>query len=151
MIVLFILTDIDGDREVHINGNITELIGINDTEVIGINDTELKCSFSIESGDLIAAVIFLAHNSTQFEPIAQFPVYNNTSATLTSFGIYIFGNLTLTNITNSSSEAVILFNNLSCIHEREYKCRILVFSNGDYPYETKEFNSNVSSISVKGR
>ena len=137
-----IITDIDG-REAFMNGNITELFGS--------NETELKCTFSKDRGDFMSAVIFLAENPSQFEPIAQFPVFNYTISTLTSFGIYLFGNVTLNSITNSSSEAVIVFHNINCIHEREYKCRLDVFPNGNYTNGTTEVYSNTSSISVQGR
>ena len=110
----------------------------------------MRCSFIKDTEDEIVSVDFLARNVTQFEDIVKFQVIGSKPAFLTSFGVYLFGNITLNNIAETSKEASITFNNLSCIHEREYICRLYVFPKG-IAGQTTSLSSEPMRISVKGK
>lgn len=82
------------------------------------------CSFSNKAYEQIVVVQFFAKNKTEDfdlkKPIAIFkPDY---PAKLLSAGNYLYGRVTLTNMTRTSTNATLTFHVLKCEDEMDYMC-----------------------------
>lgn len=113
--------------------------------LLGSNGTEIKCSYTNENTSQILSVSFMAFkNNISFEQIA---LYNpNNLPKLTDQGQYLKGRVTLTTITESSTEAVLTFNKLMCIDDTFYQCKVIYQDSTGVQSPT----SNSLGISVKG-
>ncbi|CAC5357739.1 CNTN6 [Mytilus coruscus] len=124
--------------EVHINDNITAKAYS--------NGNSLKCSFTLENGDNLLAIALTAQNGTldNFEEIAGFRI--NTKPQFTSFGMDLFGNeTTFIKFEETQKAFMLAFNNLTCRHERQYKCLLYFTSSTILP---KLIKSDTMWISV---
>ncbi|CAC5406277.1 unnamed protein product [Mytilus coruscus] len=111
----------------------------------GENGTELECSYTKQNVILIISISFLAFNrsSIQFNEIAIY--VPNSISYLTDDGQYLGERVTLMNITQSTTKAVMTFNKPMCIDETFYQCKVnYIASSG-----VKNIVSNNSSISVQ--
>ncbi|CAC5386250.1 unnamed protein product [Mytilus coruscus] len=100
-------------------------ISPNITGLLGNKDTDLTCSFFLEKNEHIFNVALIAKNITEDfhdkKPIAIFIPEN--AAKLHTSGKYLFGRVTLTNITKTSITATLKFNELKYIDEKDYMCK----------------------------
>lgn len=113
----------------------------------GNNETETECSFTKTNVLKIDSVTFMAFNKTSrnFEAIAAY--IPDTTTLLNPKGMYLKGRVTLMNITQSSTKAVLIFNELLCIDDTLYTCSVrYTDSRGD----GKETVSNNISILFRG-
>ncbi|CAC5407992.1 unnamed protein product [Mytilus coruscus] len=96
--------------------------------LLGINDTHLTCSFIQEKEVRLLSIEIIAKNMTEDfddkKPIAIFKP--DRAAKLHSSGEYLSGRVTLTNITNTSTNATLKFHKLKCIDEKDYICKYYV-------------------------
>lgn len=125
---------------VFINQNITGLVGN--------ADTDLTCSFFLESDEMINSVQIIAKNITEEvdveNPIAIFRP--NIMTKLHPLGEYLFGRVTLTNITDKSTNASLTFHMLERIDENSYMCKCYY---NDINGEIKYAKSDATRILVK--
>ncbi|CAC5417226.1 unnamed protein product [Mytilus coruscus] len=109
-------------------------------EVVEESDTQLKCSYT--KGNAI--MIFAVELKTDDETIATF--VPGDIPRLTTIGYYLTERVTLMNITEDSSEAVMIFDKLSCFNERNYSCSVIYL---DVNSKTEIINSGFVSFVVK--
>lgn len=113
--------------------------------LLGNKDNHLTCSFILEKGEQIVSLLINAKNITEdFDdkyPIVIFkPV---KAARLLRLGMYLFGRVTITNITNISTNATLTFNELKCTDEKNYMCKIFYYDKAKV-ITTQESNKNIS-------
>ncbi|CAC5386238.1 unnamed protein product [Mytilus coruscus] len=98
----------------------------NITGLLGNTDTNLTCAFFIEKGEKIISVQIIVKNITEDfgdkNPIAIFKP--EEAAKVHTSGNYLLGRVTLTNITATSTNASMTFNELKCIDEKDYMCQL---------------------------
>ncbi|CAC5406275.1 unnamed protein product [Mytilus coruscus] len=118
----------------------------NGTGLLNENDTKIECSYTQENVLKIDYVSFLVFNrsSISFEPIATF--IPNLNSVFTPQGQYLKERVTLTNITTSSTKAVMIFNKLICVDATTYTCKVSNIASSCLPGKT---TSNNISISVQ--
>lgn len=104
---------------------------------------KLNCTFNIKHEDTFTFISLAAQNLTtgKFENIAG--ASSETNHRLQPFGLYLFGNET-TALEFVKNVFMLKFNNLRCIHERQYKC-VLGVNFGEKP-----INSDIMQIYVTG-
>lgn len=125
---------------------ISVVISGNEEGIFGNNGTELECSHTLESISSLFYVSFMAFNrsSKLFDTIATY--VSDHTPQLNTQGQYLKGRVTLTPITESSTKAVMTFNQLMCIDDTFYQCQVIYLdSNG-----IQDYISNNISISVQG-
>ncbi|CAC5425228.1 CADM3 [Mytilus coruscus] len=93
----------------------------NFTGFVGKKDTLLTCSFILEKDQSLITVAIIANRGTDnfnYEnPIAVFK-----PETVTKPEDYLLGRVTLSNITQLSTNATLRFHELECIDEKDYMC-----------------------------
>lgn len=100
----------------------------NISEVIATNDIKLRCSYTTDPNDRVIGVSFFAANvSDNYVNIAESTVFSSQPELL-PYGVYLFGSAIITKLSDSPSEVVLTFNNLKCMHERKYRCKLSVFN-----------------------
>lgn len=111
--------------------------------LLGENGTEIRCVYTL--GDIIY-VSFSTFNksSLTFEIIATYRP--DRTPQLNTHGHHLNGRVTLTQITQSSTKAVMTFNKLMCIDDTFYRCQVIYFGSSG----TQIITSNNISISVQG-
>ncbi|CAC5408243.1 ALCAM [Mytilus coruscus] len=122
---------------VEIKGNVARLNGG--------NGTEIECSYTKQNYILITVVSFLAFNRSSVTSNEIAIYVPNSLSYLTDNGQYLKGRVTLMNITQSTTKAVIKFNKLMCMDETLYQCRVNVISSSG----VKNTISNSTTISVQ--
>ncbi|CAC5399957.1 unnamed protein product [Mytilus coruscus] len=112
--------------------------------LIGQNDTEIKCTFILEEGDIISSVSILAENLTnnQFQPIVA--SVKEHIAFLLPFGQILFENYT---VEKTEKELLLVFDDLRCKHERQYRCSLKVFP--PQSVLTTELSSEIMMMSAQ--
>lgn len=114
------------------------------------NRTEIECwyNYSTQYVFRVDAVTIMAFNSSSktFESIVTFLV--NGDASVTPYGQYLIGRVTLNNITNSSTKAVMIFNKLLCIDDALYRCNVRYTIPPSYDRE--DTHSNNINLQVQG-
>lgn len=118
-----------------------KLTGIN-----GGNGTEIECSYTKHNVKSTISISFIAFNksNSKFNEIALY--IPDDESYLTNNGQYLKGRVTLMNITQSTTKAVMTFNELMCIDDTLYQCKAIhLSSNG-----AEIITSNNGSISVQG-
>ncbi|CAC5388059.1 unnamed protein product [Mytilus coruscus] len=118
----------------------------NVTRLFGENGTQIECSYTKENVLRIDSVTFLAFNksTTTFDSIAIY--LPDIKSLITPQGQYLIGRVTLSNITQSSTMAVLIFNKLLCIDDTFYRCNVRFVDSGGV---AREATSNNISISVQ--
>ncbi|CAC5408239.1 unnamed protein product [Mytilus coruscus] len=122
---------------VEIKGNVT---GLN-----GGNGTEIECSYTKQNSILITVVSFLAFNRSSITSNEIAIYVPNSLSYLTDHGQYLKGRVTLMNITQSTTKAVMTFKKLMCIDDTLYQCRVNYISSSG----VKNTISNSTTISVQ--
>ncbi|CAC5379341.1 unnamed protein product [Mytilus coruscus] len=118
----------------------------NVTGLLGENRTQIECSYTMENILRIDLVSFLIFNksTTTFDPIASY--LPDIKTLITPQGQNLKGRVTLRNITQSSTKAVMIFNKLLCIDDTFYKCNVIYVDSGGV---RRDASSNTISISVQ--
>ncbi|CAC5386259.1 CADM3 [Mytilus coruscus] len=120
----------------------------NITGFVGKKDTRLTCSFNVEKYQSLISVSITAKNEADkyatYTPIAVFKPQQ--AAVLTIPGDYLFGRVTLTNVTNLFIDAAIRFDTLECIDEKDYMCIYNYFDKND---AVKKERSEPTRILIK--
>ncbi|CAG2222404.1 CNTN3 [Mytilus edulis] len=130
-----------GPSEVHINGNITA--------EANSNDITLECSFSLRDGDAFYSTALTAENATTDKFIEIAGYLRNSKPLFTPFGMDLFGNaISLINFDETRNMFKLAFDNVTCRHERRYKCLLLVTSSSSVL--PRVFESEAIWISVTG-
>ncbi|CAG2206805.1 unnamed protein product [Mytilus edulis] len=116
-------------------------IDLNTTGYVGNKDTHVTCSFFLEKDEQIYGVQIMAKNITEefdsIKPIAMFLA--KKGAKLYKTGHHLSGRVTLTNITTTSTNATMTFDELQCEDEKDYICRLYCIDmNGDIFYVSSE-------------
>ncbi|CAC5356271.1 unnamed protein product [Mytilus coruscus] len=125
---------------------IAETIQINRniTGIVGESGTEIVCSFT-NTSSYPRYIIIEAHRTTE-SSLKLATLCKDKASQLLSNGTYLEGRVTLTNITESASTAVMAFVNLTCMDEMTYRC----YSNYESDNGTTEdVNSIKSTLSIK--
>lgn len=95
----------------------------NITATIPINNEILSCSYMQDRNEILSIGIMAYNKSTNaFQHIAGYRP--SQSAELLTNGAYLNGRVTLSNITQRSTQATIVFNEIRCVDETLYKCTI---------------------------
>ncbi|CAC5399308.1 unnamed protein product [Mytilus coruscus] len=125
-----------------LSASITE----NVTGLLGENGTQMECSYIMENVLKVDLVSFLAFNksTTAFDPVASY--LPNAGTLITPQGQYLKDRVTLHNITQSSTNAVMVFNKLLCIDNTLYKCSVRYTDSGGVGQDE---TSNTIRISVQ--
>lgn len=112
----------------------------------GEKGTEIECSYTKQNVISIISVSFFALNksSHKFNEIALY--IPNSFPYLTDDGQYLKGRVTLVNITQSTTKAVMTFNKLMCIDDTLYYCKVIHFGSTGVIIVI----SNDTDISVQG-
>ncbi|CAG2206803.1 unnamed protein product [Mytilus edulis] len=115
----------------------------NTTGLLGSNNTHLTCSFFLEKDEQILSVQFNAKNITEdFDDGYIIATFKPEKAART----YLSDRVTLTNMTNTSTNATLTFNELKFTDEKDYKCKIFYY---DKVKDFKLRESEATRISVK--
>lgn len=125
--------------DVDMNDNFTATVG-----EVG----EINCSFSKENLETIFTVGLHIRNKTTntFVPIVTFRP--GISVVFTPSGEYLRHRVTVTNITQESTEATLIFNQLSCIDQTQYLC-VVAYLNTDNAFDSDR--SLPTTINVTGK
>lgn len=126
--------------KVSINQNITGLLGN--------KDTHLTCSFFLEKGEQIFSVHLFAKKITEdFDDNNHIAIFEpEKAARILQPGNYLSRRVTLTNITNISTNATLLFHVLQYTDEKDYMCKFLYY---DMVKVIRIRDSDITRISVK--
>ncbi|CAC5406270.1 IGSF11 [Mytilus coruscus] len=115
------------------------------TGLNGGNGTEIECSYTKQNSMWISVVSFLAFNRSRNE-FNEIAIYvPNYPSYITDNGQYLKGRITLMNITQSTTKAVLTFNKLMCIDDTLYQCIVNYRDSSG----VKNIVSNNKSISVR--
>ncbi|XP_052067721.1 uncharacterized protein LOC127706998 [Mytilus californianus] len=120
--------------------SITVRINQNISGVIDESGTQIKCSFTSHNVTKIFAIELKADNETV---VTFLP---DDKPRFTTKGLYLEGRVTLMNISKVSAEAVLTFNNLTCIDQINYSCSVVYL---DQNSKTERRNSGFTSLFVK--
>ncbi|XP_052067720.1 uncharacterized protein LOC127706997 [Mytilus californianus] len=126
--------------EIHDAYSITVRINQNISGSIDESGTQIKCSFTRHNVTKIFAIELKADNDTV---VTFLP---DDKPRFTSKGRYLEGRVTLMNISKVSTEAVLTFDNLTCIDQINYSCSIVYL---DQNSKTERRNSGFTSLFVK--
>lgn len=91
-------------------------------------------------------IVVFNRGSLKFESIAEY--FPNLNPSLTPTGQFLRGRVTLLNITQSSTKAVLIFNKHKCRDETFYRCVVRYI---DSSLKRKEETSSNISISIQGK
>ncbi|VDH98177.1 Hypothetical predicted protein [Mytilus galloprovincialis] len=120
--------------------SITVLINKNISGVIGEGGTRVMCSYTRNDATKIFTIELKANNET----VATF--LPDEKPRLTTKGRYLEGRVTLMNISKVSTEAVMIFNNLTCDDQTNYSCSIVFLGQNG---RTEESHSGFTTLNVK--
>ncbi|XP_063399456.1 uncharacterized protein LOC134684110 isoform X2 [Mytilus trossulus] len=120
--------------------SITVLINKNISGVIGEGGTRIQCSYIRQDATKIFTIELKANNET----VATF--LPDEKPRLTTKGRYLEGRVTLMNISKVSTEAVMIFNNLTCNDQTNYSCSIVFLGQNG---RTEESHSEITTLNVK--
>lgn len=141
LLVFFKIVLAIGSSEVHINSNITA--------EVNSNDIRLECSFILGEGDDFYSTALTAENATTNKFIEIAGYLRNSKPLFTPFGMDLFGNkTTLIHFDENHNMLTFAFDNVTCRHERRYKCFLLVTSS--ISILPRLFESDAIWISVTG-
>ncbi|CAC5360327.1 unnamed protein product [Mytilus coruscus] len=126
--------------EIHDAYSITVGINQNISGLIDESGTQIKCSFTRHNVTKIFAIELKADNETV---VTFLP---DDKPRFTTKGRYLEGRVTLMNISKVSTEAVLAFDNLTCIDQINYSCSIVYL---DQNSKTERRNSGFTSLFVK--
>ncbi|CAG2250200.1 unnamed protein product [Mytilus edulis] len=126
----------------------TVSINQNITGLHGNTDTFLTCSFFLEKGDDIVSAQIIAKNITEdFDEKNLIAIFKpEKAARLLPAGTYLSSRVTLTNITNTSTNATLTFHVLKFTDEKDYMCKLFY---NDMFAVLKIRESEATRISVK--
>ncbi|CAC5399305.1 unnamed protein product [Mytilus coruscus] len=96
--------------------------------------------------DAVYFLVFIVSCIT-FESIATY--LPDIKSLITPRGQYLIGRVTLRNITQSSTKAVMVFNNLLCIDYTLYKCCVRYTDSGGVGQDATSNNISLTKISVQ--
>lgn len=101
-------------------------INQNITGIVGNTDTSLTCSFFLEKGERILSIQIIAKDITEnFNDRKSIAGFKPEKASkLYRAGKYLFGRVTLTNISTASTNAKMTFHKLKCEDEKDYICNL---------------------------
>lgn len=99
------------------------------------------CSYTRNDATKIFTIELKANNET----VATF--LPDEKPRLTTKGRYLEGRVTLMNISKVSTEAVMIFNNLTCDDQTNYSCSIVFLGQNG---RTEESHSGFTTLNVKG-
>lgn len=121
------------------NKNITATIG---------DVGEILCSYTKENVQTIYTVGISVRNKTTngFVPVVTF--LPGLATRFTTSGEYLRNRVILSNITQNSTEASMMFNQLKCTDENEYRCKVTYLHINIAPDEVM---SLPTSIKVNGK
>lgn len=119
----------------------------NVTTMLSNNNTLLMCSYILEQDEILTIGI-LAYNKSEntFEHIAGYRP--NQTAEILTYGAYLMGRVTLSNLTRTSTQAYILFHEIRCIDETMYKCGITYLDKG---LKLLQVESSEVKITITGK
>lgn len=117
--------------------------------ILGPSNLQLSCVYTLGSGERDFGSNIQAKINNVFEDIASFGIDSNGADPIfLSDGNYLSSRANLSNPTPSLPNTVILtFNQIECEDEREYKCKVVLKSDGIFISIT----SDATSIVVKGK
>lgn len=99
------------------NGNITA--------VIDERGIEIKCLYTKENVKTIFTVGLFARSKTnhnEFFTIVTF--FPDEATVINSSGEFLRGRVTMTNITQESTEATLIFKQIKCTDQNQYRCKV---------------------------
>lgn len=138
------------DRCIHFSIAVANALSVDIKTVSGLlgeNGTVIECSYTKENVIKIDYVRIMALKESQ-TTFAVIVVYvPNGMSSLTPEGQFLKGRVTLANIDQSSTKAVMIFNKLMCIDDTSYRCNVRYT---DSSLDGKETTSNNMSIQVQG-
>ncbi|XP_052069883.1 uncharacterized protein LOC127708798 [Mytilus californianus] len=118
----------------------------NTTTTISSNNTILTCSYILEKDEILTVGIKAYNKSSNtFEHIAGYRPHQ--AAELLTNGAYLYDRVALSNITQTSTQALIVFHEVKCIDETLYKC-IITYLDKDLKQLTAESLEAYITITV---
>ncbi|CAC5357732.1 unnamed protein product [Mytilus coruscus] len=118
----------------------------NTTTTISSNNTILTCSYILEKDEILTVGIKAYNKSSDtFEHIAGYRPHQ--AAELLANGAYLYDRVALSNITQTSTQALIVFHEVKCIDETLYKC-IITYLDKDLKQLTVESLEAYITITV---
>ncbi|XP_071121768.1 uncharacterized protein [Mytilus edulis] len=120
--------------------SMTVIINQNISGVIGEGGTRIQCLYTREIVTKIFTIELKANNET----IATF--LPDEEPRLTTKGQYLEGRVTLMNISKVSTEAVMIFDSLTCDDQTNYSCSMVYLGQNG---RTEESHSGISTLYVK--
>ncbi|CAC5368208.1 unnamed protein product [Mytilus coruscus] len=118
----------------------TVVINKNISGVIGEGGTRIQCSYTKHNATKIFTIELKADNET----VVTFLL--DDKPRLTTKGHYLEGRVTLMNISKVSTEAVMIFDKLTCNDQMNYSCSVVYL---DQNSRTEESNSGITTLFVK--
>lgn len=126
---------------VYMNENITA--GVNQSGI------EMKCSYTKENVKTIFTVGLFARSKTTLSDFFTIVTFLPDKATVINpSGEYLSNRVTMTNITQESTEASLIFKQIKCTDKNQYRCKVTYLNtNNDVDSEI----SMVTTINVTGK
>lgn len=114
--------------------------------VLGPSDLQLSCIINKEENDTIRNVYVSSWlNGTELKRVIFFDIGFNRVGTISPYGNYLNGRVTLRNLLSSENRTLVEYNNIECRDDTTYACEVDYYS----PDLTIK-ESNKHSLEIQG-